>query len=1614
IDEFRRRTQRDLRKVWTAASDPDYASRELQRPSLQLPAIFILEYALAQLWMSIGVRPTALLGHSLGENTAACLAGVFSYEDALGLVALRGELFELLPRGGMLSVGLPADELQRHLGPMLDLAAVNSPTLSVVSGPTEALDELGRKLAASGIEAQRIPIATAAHSRLVEPILPRFLAFLRSIELQAPRIPFLSNSTGTWIRPEQAVSPEYWVEHLRNTVRFSDGVRTLLEGPAAVLLEVGPGKSLASLARQEPGAVRARGVLSTLRHADEKITDVAHFRTAAGRLWACGVELDLKFLWRGGRRERVTLPTYPFQRRRYWIEPGKPVEQAAEVSTDARPVELLAKGFARPVWKAKPVEPAVEAGSPSEWLLFVDAAGIGETLAERLRARGERVITVRDSDDNCRLSPDEFSIAPERGRDGYIELVRGLVAAGRMPQRVVHMWLLTPDESCRPGSNFFHRNQERGFYSLFFLAQALGSEGLDAPLHVSVVSNGMQALDGEPLLHPGKATVLGPCKVIPREFPGITCKSIDVPLPVSKTRRRFATQMSLPKALATALEAEVSAPPCCGVVALRDSGRYEQEFESVEIPPAKSNGHAPIRQHAVVLITGGLGGIGLALASHLARTAEARLVLVGRSALPPRAEWSEWLTRHGSEDATSRRILAIADCEAHGSEVLVAQADVTDVEAMSGVLDQTLERFGALHGVVHAAGVLRDAPILSKTQQEVEEVFAAKVHGTLVLDMLLRDVDLDFFVLFSSASAIVAPPGQVDYVAANCFLDAHARSAEANAARRGGSALRRHTVAVDWGIWKLGMALDALQTRPSAAPLRPPSRARHPLFDSRGSDPDAPIVLRARWTPRERWILDEHRTREGRAIVPGSAYVEFARAAAIEAGDSGCFELRDLLLLRPLHVRDGEARDVEVELRPEDRGFHFSVRSRAVPTEGAPSPAWETHAQASLSLDAPALPAALPLAEIEARCRVLRAAAGPQALSCAQEDLAGFGPRWQTLREVRAGAGEVLASLELGHDFLADLEHYGLHPALFDIASTCALELSDFALPQDGKHALWAPVSYKRVRIHRPLPARVKSWVKSRDKNHAGSRVLLFDVIVTDEHGGVCVEIDEFAMHRLQLDLDHTTVGQASAFAAGPAKGPPAATFDARTSPARSALEFNAHRGITPAVGMEALQRIIGMPGLPQVVATSLDLDSLRRQADALAARVTPAASPAKGADVGFDRPELENEFVEPKDGIEKTLAGFWQELLGVRRVGLRDSFFDLGGHSLIAVRLFARIKNTYQVEFPISLLFEAPTIERCAVAIREATGASEGEESAAPQPQPEKPRFTHLVAMHPGQGGPKTPFVLVAGMFGNVLNLRHLAHLLGNERRFFGLQALGLYGEQKPRETFEEMASDYVAELRRVQPHGPYLLGGFSGGGITAYEMAQQLTAAGEEVALLAMLDTQLPQQPVLTANERARIHWDRIRRRGPIYVSEWAREKFRWGLAQIAKPGAGVARMPSEFRSEEIGAAFRRALVRYELRPYSGTVTLFRPKLDVAHVLGPTRMTNAQRDFVFQDNGWGAHAARVDVHEVPGDHDSMVLEPNVRVLAAKLRRCIQAVEPVAGHRRETVSAGAVESVRT
>jgi thioesterase domain-containing protein/acyl carrier protein len=494
-------------------------------------------------------------------------------------------------------------------------------------------------------------------------------------------------------------------------------------------------------------------------------------------------------------------------------------------------------------------------------------------------------------------------------------------------------------------------------------------------------------------------------------------------------------------------------------------------------------------------------------------------------------------------------------------------------------------------------------------------------------------------------------------------------------------------------------------------------------------------------------------------------------------------------------------------------------------------------------------------------------------------------------------------------------------------------------------------------------------------------------LVLCTPDGAVLVDVEGFTIKRLDGALD-----------LGPDRPPLPSEVELDPLPAGArqrslselAFQHNLAEGLRPEEGARSFLRAIGSD-LPVVYVTSLDLDALRRQSATIASRQLAGSTGDTSA--VFSRPQLDSEFMEPRSDVETSLVDMWQELLGIDRIGVHDNFFELGGHSLIAVRLFAQVKRTFSVDFPISILFEAPTVEACATLIEAAMPDDEAGSDVASTIVAPRARYRHLVAMHPGEGSDTTPFFLVAGMFGNVLNLRHLAHQIGADRPFYGVQARGLFGEEQPHESFEEMARDYLAEVRSVQPHGPYLLGGFSGGGLAAYEMAQQLVAAGEEVALLVMLDTPLPHNPSLTVRDRAQIQLDRLREKGAGYLKEWAVNRVAWERERRRRrEGPEAPAEEGTLHSTVVEAAFYRALDVYDLRPYPGVVTLYRPKLTPLHVFGPDRQINVDRRFIYHDNGWGPWCERVDVTEVPGDHDSMVLEPAVRVLASHLRDVIDA----------------------
>lgn len=419
-------------------------------------------------------------------------------------------------------------------------------------------------------------------------------------------------------------------------------------------------------------------------------------------------------------------------------------------------------------------------------LIFLDESGCGSRLVELLQNSGRRVTAVRAGTTFQQINENSFVINPEVKED-YLRLWKELTASGSTPDTIVHLWCLTrgerglsPEDSCE-----FVRS--RGFNSLLYLTQSIGDQAFAEPLKLKVVSDDLHQVTGKEVLSPSKGIVMGPCRVIRRELPNIDCANVDL------------TETLAVEDCAQLLFKEISARTAETVVAYRDSQRWVQAIKHAPLPQAHT---APsiLREGGVYLITGGLGGIGLVLAEYLAQSVRARLVLISRSGLPDRGRWQEWLSAHEDGDAVSQKIRKIQGIEARGAKVMVVNADVADFDQMRAALDQAQNQFGSIQGVIHAAGVSPGGLMLLKKPEAAASVMAPKVKGTLVLYKLLSDTNLDFCIFCSSVAAFYGDFGQVDYTAANAFLDAFARK----------HAAERKIVSINWNMWReVGMAVKS-------------------------------------------------------------------------------------------------------------------------------------------------------------------------------------------------------------------------------------------------------------------------------------------------------------------------------------------------------------------------------------------------------------------------------------------------------------------------------------------------------------------------------------------------------------------------------------------------------------------------------------------------------------------------------------------------------------------------------------------------------------------------------------------------------------------------------------
>jgi acyl transferase domain-containing protein/acyl carrier protein len=771
----------DLRHlIFPTEERAEGAARQLDQTSITQPALFVIEYALARMWMAWGVRPQAMIGHSIGEYVAACLSGVFSLNDALALVSKRAKLMQSLPGGVMLAVPMAEDHVRELAGDELCVAAVNRPGRCVVSGPAQAIAEFERKLTGRGETCQRLSTSHAFHSRMMEPILEPFTRQVEEVKLNPPEIPYLSNVTGDWITAQEATDPKYWARHLRQTVRFADGLRVLMSRPAQALLEVGPGRVLTTLAQQSANGGQRPVAISSLRQAREKESDEEYLMKSVAKLWLAGVSIEWDKFHEGEGCGRIPLPTYPFERQRYWVE--RRHDEPAGSSAESGKRQEVAEWFYVPTWK-RALPPAVGQSDdrPRSWLVFGDECGVGAAIITRLRLRGQEVVEVYAGHGFAKSGGQEYTINPGRKED-YYALFENLQAAGKLPHRVVHLWGVTA------GDTGIDDCLRASFYSPLWLAQAIGRQAITSPIEIAIVSNDMQEVSGEEPLQPGKATALGPAKVMQQEYPNVTCRSIDVVIGEG--------QGAWLKRVAEQVIGEFGADQAEKVVAYRGKHRWVESYEAAR-PEVQAKGGEGLRPRGVYVITGGLGDIGHTFAEYLAREVKARLVLIGRSRLPEREDWDGWLAGHGQEDETGIKIKRVRALESLGAEVMAVSCDVADEDQVRAAFGRALDRFGRIDGVIYAAGLAerqRATPIQQASQSDCELHFQPKVRGLMVLERVIGRTEMDFCMLVSSLSSVLGGLGFAAYSAANLFMDAFARKQN--------QAGHTRWVSVNWDAWR--------------------------------------------------------------------------------------------------------------------------------------------------------------------------------------------------------------------------------------------------------------------------------------------------------------------------------------------------------------------------------------------------------------------------------------------------------------------------------------------------------------------------------------------------------------------------------------------------------------------------------------------------------------------------------------------------------------------------------------------------------------------------------------------------------------------------------------------
>ncbi|MBL6449316.1 amino acid adenylation domain-containing protein [Fulvivirga sp. 29W222] len=723
-------------------------------------ATFVFERALAKLLVAFGVEPDALLGYSFGELVAASIGGSISFEEATRLVVARGKLVEKSMPGGMLSVPLSTEKIEEYLMPQIEVAIDNGDSC-VLSGPKGEIARLEAKLKEDRILSLMLPGQFALHSSMMSPLLPELRGVLESISIQPTEIPLISNNTGDWAGQE-ITNTTYWEKQLCEKVRFSDSLSKALELPNAVMIEVGPGADLTSTIQRYLDLDKGHYATNLIRPEAMAVTDHRFLLNKLQRLWLQGLEINWSPLHKKGEKQRISMPGYAFDRKRYWFKDHQ------KKTPELAPVPVTAIGLSKNInadeWFYLPTwEKVYTSGKQAfdgiySWLVFSDGSAHAEKLISSLEVQNQQVIKVTEGRKFERVGRNHYQVNPAIEKQ-YDFLLKELKADNSIPEKVVHLWSISTSgvETASVDSHI-----TAGFQCLTSFAKSFYRHaGKEQKVVIYTLTQNVHQISGAEPLNPIAASIYGASRVIPIEFDAIKCINIDV-----DNEEAIGTDVLLE-------ELKTSQPKDL-TLGFRGTGKWRLQYRKQPVVKRKKALDQLFEEKKVIVILGGLcnrSNIGYLYAKYLSEQNQADIVLVSRTQYPSRADWDKV---EEIAPGLASKIQQIREIEDKGGRIHTYSADITEQSSLEEVVKMIEKEVGQINGVINVAGtmtgdsmglIINEVPASSLQVQ-----FDIKIKGTINLYEVFKEHELDFCIFSSSLTSLMGPFSA--YAAGNNFMDA--------------------------------------------------------------------------------------------------------------------------------------------------------------------------------------------------------------------------------------------------------------------------------------------------------------------------------------------------------------------------------------------------------------------------------------------------------------------------------------------------------------------------------------------------------------------------------------------------------------------------------------------------------------------------------------------------------------------------------------------------------------------------------------------------------------------------------------------------------------------------